>query len=867
MSTARESEVANLRRVAEDLAKQRGERATTGHLLAAIATKRSAAADLLKERRLDAEVLLKAARVVTDDARDALARTVERAIQFASRAQSQEPGAMHLLFALCQERQTAAHRALEQCGTDVTKLRVAAMQLATGIAPPRRVPQKALQTTLPLQRLAPTPTQVRATPQAPAKVTPAPNRVPHSPSSNRLPPPPAPYPMKGEAQQNTPTPLSPCGRGAGGEGSRVAGEGLRTAVEGSRVSGEGARSRKRHIAGPAPRNDRGARFELDPKQFPTLAQIGNNLTAMAARGELDPVVGRDEEIERTLDVLAKRHANNPCLVGVAGVGKTSVVRGIAQRIAEGTDVKSLDDRIVIEIEPTALIGGTGVRGALAERIVQIKAEVMRSNGRIVVFFDEMHTLFGGEAGEEAAGELKIALSRGELPCIGATTIEEYKRAIDSDAALSRRFTAIEVVELSPEAAFLALEQVAPAFAKHHGTTFSQEALAASVTWSVRYLPGKALPDKAVGIVDLAGARARRRGVKNVTHEQIAEVVAELADVPIERLLETDHERMLRLESILAETIVGHTSALARIAAVLRRNASGFRSKRPIGSFLLLGPTGVGKTETAKAIAQCLFQSPDAMTRLDLSEYAEAHAIARLVGAPPGYVGHEAGGQLTESVRRRPYQVILLDEIEKAHRDVLESFLQVFDEGRLTDGRGRTIDFTNVVVILTSNLGSEVSPRMATKGKIGFAARDQSDAMRTAYEEAVIASARAALPPELYNRLDEVLTFAPLSRLDVAEVARRMLAGLAKELMLARGVKLDASEAAIEALLDAGGFDPELGARPMRRAIGRHVEAPIAEMILRGVLSRGDVATVDAEGAEIVVDAVTPSTAVATRAAG
>jgi ATP-dependent Clp protease ATP-binding subunit ClpC len=827
MSTARESEVALLRRLAEDLAKRRGERATTGHLLAAIASKPSAAADLLKERRLDAEVLLKAARVATDDTRDGIARTVERAIQFASRAQAREPGAMHLLFALCQERQTAAHRALEQCGTDVTKLRVAAMQLATGIAPPRRVPEP------------------RATPQATRPIA-----IPAARAQLPLLPKVSTGPATNETQRLQPP-----------------------------AHAHHARPKKRHsivVARPAPtaqqeikapRHERADRFELDPKKYPTLTSIGHNLTAMAARGELDPVVGRDEEIERTLDVLAKRHANNPCLVGVAGVGKTSVVRGIAQRIAEGTDVKSLDDRIVIEIEPTALIGGTGVRGALAERIVQIKTEVMRSEGRIVVFFDEMHTLFGGEAGEEAAGELKIALARGELPCIGATTIEEYKRAIDSDAALSRRFTAIEVVELSPEAAFLALEQVAPAFAKHHGTVFSQEALAASVTWSVRYLPGKALPDKAVSIVDLAGARARRRGLKEVTHEQIAEVVAELADVPIERLLETDRDRMLRLESLLAERIVGHTSALARIAAVLRRNASGFRSKRPIGSFLLLGPTGVGKTETAKAIAHCLFQSPDAMTRLDLSEYAEAHAIARLVGAPPGYVGHEAGGQLTESVRRRPYQVILLDEIEKAHRDVLEAFLQVFDEGRLTDGRGRTIDFTNVVLILTSNLGSEVSPRMASKGKIGFAAREQADAMRTAYEEAVIASARAALPPELYNRLDEVLTFAPLTRIDVAEVARRMIAGLAAELMIARGVKLDASESAIEALLDAGGFDPELGARPMRRAIGRHVEAPIAEMILRGELSRGDVATVDAESGEIVVDAVTPSNAVATRAAG
>jgi ATP-dependent Clp protease ATP-binding subunit ClpC len=810
MSTSRESEVALLRRLAEDLAKRRGERATTGHLLAAIASKPSTASDLLKERRLDAEVLLKAARVVTDDARDAIVRALQRALDFASRAQAKEPGAVHLLFALCQERPTAAHRALEQCGTDVTKLRVAAMQLATGIAPPRRITEP--RSTPQVTRLVPLPTSPRpraeGQPGRERSPSPAPRVIRH-----------AQQPKPRKQQLALPEPTSPV------------------------------------LAAPSSPN--AARFELDPKRFPTLVQIGRNLTAMAARGELDPVVGRAEEIERTLDVLAKRHANNPCLVGVTGVGKTSVVRGIAGRIAAGEEVASLDDRIVIEIDPTALIGGTGVRGALADRIVQIKAEVARSEGRIVVFFDEIHALFGGEAGEEAANELKIALARGELPCIGATTIEEYRRTIDADAGLARRFTAIEVVELSPEAAFLALEQVVPAFAKHHGTRFTQEALAASVSWSVRYLPGKALPDKAVGIVDLAGARARRRGCSEVTHEQIAEVVSELADVPLERLLETDRDRMLRFESLLADRVVGHAAGLAKIAAVLRRNASGFRSKRPIGSFLLLGPTGVGKTETAKAIAHCLFQSPDAMTRLDLSEYAEAHAIARLVGAPPGYVGHEAGGQLTEAVRRRPYQVILLDEIEKAHRDVLEGFLQVFDEGRLTDGRGRTIDFTNVVVILTSNLGSEVSAKSASRGKIGFAARGDDEARRAAYEEAVLASARASLPPELYNRLDEVLVFAPLSRSDVAEVARRMLAAMAEELLRARGVRLDASEAAVEALLDAGGYDPELGARPMRRAIGRLVEAPIAELILRGGLSRGDVATVDAEGGEIVVDSVTP----------
>jgi ATP-dependent Clp protease ATP-binding subunit ClpC len=322
---------------------------------------------------------------------------------------------------------------------------------------------------------------------------------------------------------------------------------------------------------------------------------------------------------------------------------------------------------------------------------------------------------------------------------------------------------------------------------------------------------------------------------------------------VERLLETDGARMLRLEELMGARIVGHSDALGRIARVLRRNASGFRSRRPIGSFLLLGPTGVGKTETARAIAECLFHSPYALTRLDFSEYSEAHAVARLVGAPPGYIGHEAGGQLTDAVRKRPYQVLLLDEIEKAHRDVLEAFLQVFDDGRMTDGRGRVVDFTNVVIAMTSNIGSDIS-RPTTRGRIGFGGQKTARDVE-GYADAVCAAARSALPPELYNRIDEVIAFAPLGRDDVAEVARRMLRALAEDLEGARGVALDVSDEAIGALLDDGGFDEELGARPMRRAIGRLVEAPIAEMLLKGELKRGDVALVDVEGGRVVIDRV------------
>ncbi len=801
---SREPELVALRRLAEDLANQRGQKATTTHLLAALASGRDDAAQLLLERRLDPEVILRAARVTLDDVQDAVVRAVQRAREIAGRtgAGRTEARSIHLLFALCQESGTAAHRAMVQCGIDVTRLRTLCMQLATGLAPPRRVTAAKPRTEERPSGVIPT--ARRATPADFKKVV----EEPKKPVVTAPPPMPA-KPVQKEKEK------------------------------------------KRKDARPD-------RFALDARKFPLLTQLGRNLTELAVQGALDPVVGRDAEIERSLDVLAKRHANNACLVGAPGVGKTSVVRGLAQRIADGVDVACFEDKVVIGIEPAAMLAGTGVRGSLAERLVQLKSEVARAKGRVVLFFDEMHVLFGPDAGDEASSELRLALARGEIVCIGATTEQDFRRVADADPGLARCFTSIEVTELSPEEALLAIEGVAPLFEKHHHCTYDENALAKAVTWSMRYLPSKALPDKAVQILDLAGARARRRSEKAVDVEHVAEVISELAGVPEERLLETDAERLLRLEELLAKRIVGHTSALERIATVLRRNASGFRAKRPIGTFLLLGPTGVGKTETAKAIAECLFYSADAMTRLDLSEYAEAHAISRLVGAPPGYVGYDAGGQLTEAVKRRPYQVILLDEIEKAHRDVLEGFLQVFDEGRLTDGRGRTVDFTNTVILLTSNIGADLSPSAQTRGRIGFGGpsrRDLRDREIAAYQDAVTEAAKRALPPELFNRLDEVLAFAPLSRDDVGEVARRILRTLAKDLETSRGVKLDVSPAAVDALLDAGGFDPEMGARPMRRAIGRLVEAPIAEMILKGELQRGAVALVDVENGKIVVDAV------------
>jgi ATP-dependent Clp protease ATP-binding subunit ClpC len=582
-----------------------------------------------------------------------------------------------------------------------------------------------------------------------------------------------------------------------------------------------------------------------------LAAIGRNLTLAAALGEQPRIIGRDEEIDRCLDILAKRSASCPVLIGPPGVGKSATLLGLAGA-ASTAEPGTADDRILVELPPAQLLSGAGIRGAVAERMAAVAREVKEAGGRIVLVLDDIHQLFAGEQADEAGGELRAAIGRGELPCVGATTLEDHRRTVEADPALARRFTPVLLEEPDREEAFLILRESSGALSAHHGVNFPEEALAAAVSWSVRYMPGRALPDKALAVLDMAGARARRRAVAEVSLPLVAAVISEMTDVPAERMLETDAERMLGLEALLAETVVGHRPQLARIARLLRRNAAGIRGRRPIGTFLLLGPTGVGKTETAKAIAAALFHSPDAMTRLDLSEYAEAHSIARLVGAPPGYVGHEAGGQLTEAVRRRPYQVVLLDEIEKAHRDVLEAFLGVFDEGRLTDGRGRTVDFTNTVLVLTSNLGASVAVAQPTRS-IGFQQRIPPE-LRVD-EDAVLAAAREALPPELYNRIDEVQVFSPLSRDDVREIARRLLGSLASSVAASRGIKLEVDASVHDALLAAGGFDPELGARPMRRAIGKHVEGPLAEIILRDHPPDGAVVEVWAdEQGEIHVEA-------------
>ena len=540
------------------------------------------------------------------------------------------------------------------------------------------------------------------------------------------------------------------------------------------------------------------------------------------------------------------------LVGEPGVGKTAIVQGLALRMLGS-------DRLVLQLDVGGLVAGTQLRGSFSERLIGIKDEVKRADGRFIVFVDELHMLIGagaaGEGPQDAANELKAALARGEFPCIGATTHDEFQKHIQTDPALERRFVPVLVREPSPADAARILRGAAAQYEQHHQVTFLPEALEAAAQLSARYVRDRCLPDKAFAAVDLAGSRACREGRAEVTRDDIARAVARMAGLPEERLLQPDGERFLTLERRLAARIVGHERNLSAIARAVRRNYAGFSAQRPLASFLFCGPSGVGKTETARALADELFDG--AIVRIDLSEYSEAHSAARLVGAPPGYVGYGEGGLLTESVRRKPACVVLLDEAEKAHLAVLQLLLQVLDEGQLTDGRGRRIDFSAAAVILTSNLGASALAG-ETQRPMGFATPGEAKAEGTnAPGDAdspqalrALEQARAAFPPELWGRLDEKLVFAPLARGEVARIAQLLLADSSRRLWEERRIAFRTGPGLVDHLIASGGYHLALGARPMRQVIQRLVESPLADEILAGRVNSGETLLASAGGSGV-----------------
>jgi ATP-dependent Clp protease ATP-binding subunit ClpC len=588
-----------------------------------------------------------------------------------------------------------------------------------------------------------------------------------------------------------------------------------------------------------PGPERGPRTNGSDPRTPTLDRYGNDLTAAARAGRLDPVVGRDREVSAVLEVLGRRTKNNPVLVGDPGVGKTAIVEGIATRVAEGR-VPGAADRRVVSVDLAGLVAGTKYRGEFEERLRRLVDEVVATDRRVVLFLDELHTLVGAGAGTEGtmdgADILKPALARGDLQVVGATTLEEYRRHVESDPALERRFAPIMVEEPSIPETVAILEGLCARYEAHHGVRLPADARRAAVELTARHVRDRFLPDKAIDAMDTAAARVRLRQAENgaagnatVTVADVAQVVADRTGVPVAHLTDSERTRLLGLADRLRARVVGQDHALEAVTdAVLAGRAGMGTPGRPVASFLFAGPTGVGKTELARALAEALHGSDERMVRLDLGEFREAHTVARLTGAPPGYIGHDRPGELTEAVRRTPSCVVLLDEIEKAHPDVLALLLGVLDAGRLTDGRGRTVSFADAVVIMTSNLGAST----LTDG------RDPEGARPT-----VLAALARALRPEFLGRIDEVVLFGALSAEALRSVVELLLEGTRARLA-DQEVGLTVTPAAIDALV-ARGHDPVLGARPLRRVVTREVDRALSRRIVAGALRPGGHATIDA----------------------
>jgi len=647
---------------------------------------------------------------------------------------------------------------------------------------------------------------------------------------------------------------------------------------------------------------------------PALKAFGRDLTELARKGEMDPVVGRKNEIKRVIQILCRRTKNNPVLLGEAGVGKTAIVEGLAQEIASGNVPEILLDKKVITLDLALMVAGTKYRGQFEERIKAVMDEIKRAKN-IIIFIDEMHTIVGAGAAEgamDASNIFKPALSRGELQCIGATTLNEYRKYIEKDSALDRRFQSVKVDPPSVEDAITILHGIRSKYEEHHKATFSDKAIEAAVKLSDRYITGRFLPDKAIDVMDEAGSRARigalsrppdveslLKEIENVCllkekaiseqqfeeaakfrdtekqlrakHEEITtqwkkereehrvpiddnlimQVVAEWTGIPLSRMEKKESEKLLALESEIQKNVIGQDVAASSIARALRRSRADLKDpRRPIGSFLFVGPTGVGKTETAKQLAAQMFGNQDALVQIDMSEYMEKFAVSRLIGSPPGYVGYEEGGQLTEAVRRKPYSVILFDEIEKAHPDVLQLLLQILEDGRLTDSLGRTVDFRNTIIIMTSNIGAQLLQRQTS---MGFAAAAASFNDAEKMREKVLEEAKRVFKPEFLNRISDIVFFRPLDKNDLIKIVDLEVAKFVKRLV-ERKITLEFTEEAKTLLIDKG-YDEKYGARPLRRAVEHYLEDPLAEAILRGEIQENEPVKVTREGEKLVFNQI------------
>lgn len=643
---------------------------------------------------------------------------------------------------------------------------------------------------------------------------------------------------------------------------------------------------------------------------PTLDEFGKDLTELAREGKIDPVIGRDKEIERVIQILSRRTKNNPCLIGEPGVGKTAIAEGLALKIVKNEVPELLEDKKIVSLDLTSMVAGTKYRGDFEERIKKAMDEVKNAKD-VILFIDEVHTIMGAGSAEgavDAANILKPSLARGEIQVIGATTIDEYRKNIEKDAALERRFQSVLVGEPTEEETVKILKGLRDKYEAHHKVKITDEAIETAVKMSSRYIADRFLPDKAIDLVDEAASRVRLKAftappnlkemdleikrlkeekadavrsqdyesaakirdkekdlqklldeerekwknssshdVKEVTTEDIASVVSAWSGIPVNQLTKEESERLLNMEQILHERIVGQDKAVASIAKAIRRGRAGLKNpKRPLGSFIFLGPTGVGKTELCKTLAEAMFGNEDAIIKLDMSEYMEKHTVSKLIGAPPGYVGFDEGGQLTEKIRRKPYSVVLFDEIEKAHTDVFNMLLQILEDGVLTDSQGRKVSFKNSIIIMTSNVGaSKITDR---KSALGFGENEDEN---ESIENLVMADLKKTFKPEFLNRIDEIIVFNQLQKDDIKEIARRMLKTLKKRLS---DLDIDAefTEDAITALAEAG-FDKDYGARPLRRAIQQKIEDPLSELLLEDKIKKNSKCTVDFKDGKFIFE--------------
>lgn len=585
---------------------------------------------------------------------------------------------------------------------------------------------------------------------------------------------------------------------------------------------------------------------------PTLDQFSRDLTQLAREGKLDPVIGRENEIKRVVNILCRRTKNNPALIGEPGVGKTAIVEGLAQRIISGQVPEPLHNKRVVSLDMAAIVAGTKYRGEFEERMRRIINEIRRQQGEIVLFVDEFYNIVHAGAAEgaiDAASIFKPALARGELQCIGAATFDDYRKYIEKDAALERRFQPVQVSEPTLEETKAILRGIRYRYEEHHKVEITDESVEAATELADKYIMGRFLPDKAIDLMDEAAAKVRLeegRESKIVTPEDVAQIVSMWTGIPVTRLAQTEAEKFLHIEEAIHKRIVNQEEAVRAVAEALRRSRAGLKDRRkPIGSFLFLGPTGVGKTELARALAEYLFGTEDALIKLDMSEYMEKYAVSRMVGAPPGYVGYEEGGQLTEKVRRHPYCVVLFDEIEKAHPDVFGILLQIMDDGRLTDAQGRAVDFRHSIVILTSNLATS----SAIVRPFGFRLEGEEIPPYEEMKKRLMAEVKKSFRPEFLNRLDEIIIFHSLKPEHIKRIVDLMIAKISLEI---KSKKLDLvlTESARD-FLAREGFDPAYGARPLRRTIQHLVENPLSEKILEGEFQEGDTVIIDCEGSSIV----------------